>query len=153
MKKIDYSKNYIFYNNCIEEKIKDEVYIKAKNLPILGKKDAKMDALLFHYSTEDDIKEFKIKPGRCCWTSMFSDQFSIVSNTTQCPDHNQFRAVYIIRIGINHNDTGVLSNPIIENYKFARSGTEYELNQIIPSNLFAKILINPDQENKAYNLP
>ena len=112
-----------------------------------------MDALLFHYSTEDDIKEFKIKPGRCCWTSMFSDQFSIVSNTTQCPDHNQFRAVYIIRIGINHNDTGGLSNPIIENSKFARSGIEYELNQIIPSNLFAKILINPDQENKAYNLP
>ncbi|MFA0575502.1 hypothetical protein [Vibrio splendidus] len=153
MKKIDYTKNYIFYNNCKEKKIRDEVYIKAENLPILGNKDAKMDALLFHYSTEDDIKEFKIKPGRCCWTSMFSDQFSIVSNTTQCIDHNQFRAVYIIRLGINNNDSGFLINPIIENCNYARSGKEYELNKSIPSNLFAKILINPDQENKAYNLP
>ena len=152
MENVDYSKNYVFYNNCREDKIRDEVYLKAKDLPILGNKEAEMDALLFHYSMEDDIKEFKIKSGRCCWTNMFSDQFSFVSRATQCIDHNQFRAVYIIRLGINHNDTAHYKNPIVKDCKLTGHGVEYELNQIIPSESFAKILLNPDQINKRYNL-
>lgn len=141
------------FSSSLDPEIKNSVISKSRDIPVLGSSPSKGTALLFHYSTNENISEFEYRPGIFCWTRLLADKFEEVQMATQCIDYERFSAIYFIKLGVFCcNDIFFEKNSIIARSGVARGSIEYELSRSLAGGYFEKILVTPDIQKSCFTL-
>lgn len=122
----------------------------AKELPILGDTNTEEVHCFFHYSTSENITEFNVRQGVFCWTDILSFNPQQLNRVTGLFDCEDFSTIYVIRVGITGAMGRLKESPIIRVSGGRPVGAEYELNQAVSRNAFAKVHISLNDSNGTF---